>query len=437
MSPVYAEPEADSHASGSSVSRDDTSNEPQGAQRPEDRARLDKNAKSVGSGQGPQGRDKARSARSQRWDARGFLWKESTLNRVRKCGRVTVGPEGYVQVRHDQDSGTAGFSGLATCGSIWACPVCSAKIEAERREELADGQAGAAERGWQVAFLTITARHHKGDRLDTLWDRLTEVSRAIQQDKTVRDYHQDYGLIGHITRREVTHGANGWHPHIHRILFFDGSTEITQDHLDELMDEYMRVMVTASARVGLSKPMRSAQDLQLVDTGAERLADYLAKSDYDPSKMRSAQSVGFEMTSTHTKSGRKGSRTPWEILDSARLNGDADDLELWHEYEAATSGKRALVWSRGLKKMLSIGEKDDDDIVKQDHGGEQVLTIADWSPVQRMPFLGAALLDAVEIGGVQAGIDFCDDNLIPWLLMVDVDKDDGSGDDYQSWGTQG
>jgi len=34
---------------------------------------------------------------------------------------------------------SAGFGSLQTCGSPWVCPVCSAKIAAERRNELARG----------------------------------------------------------------------------------------------------------------------------------------------------------------------------------------------------------------------------------------------------------------------------------------------------------
>ncbi|WP_285250871.1 hypothetical protein [Pseudarthrobacter sp. fls2-241-R2A-168] len=35
----------------------------------------------------------------------------------------------------------AGFSGMATCGSTWACPVCSAKIAATRALDLAAADA--------------------------------------------------------------------------------------------------------------------------------------------------------------------------------------------------------------------------------------------------------------------------------------------------------
>ena len=35
------------------------------------------------------------------------------------------------------DGRRAGFGGLVTCGSVWACPVCAAKVATKRAEDLA------------------------------------------------------------------------------------------------------------------------------------------------------------------------------------------------------------------------------------------------------------------------------------------------------------
>src|SRR5699024_9970044 len=81
---------------------------------------------------------KSSEARTARWQALGILWDMSTLERVRKCGRVPVLPGGCVGVRKKvrKKSEAVGYAGLATCGSVWACPRCSAKIMAVRRLEL-------------------------------------------------------------------------------------------------------------------------------------------------------------------------------------------------------------------------------------------------------------------------------------------------------------
>jgi hypothetical protein len=41
----------------------------------------------------------------------------------------------------------------ATCGSVWACPVCSARIQAERADELLDAVETTQARGQKVVLL--------------------------------------------------------------------------------------------------------------------------------------------------------------------------------------------------------------------------------------------------------------------------------------------
>ena len=81
------------------------------------------------------------------------LRRLSTLKRVRKCGYCTAGAEGggpgLRLTANPKGGNIAGFSGLATCGSVWACPVCSAKIATRRAEELADVMRFGARTGVQ------------------------------------------------------------------------------------------------------------------------------------------------------------------------------------------------------------------------------------------------------------------------------------------------
>lgn len=103
---------------------------PRQTQRPAIHAgRLDKNANNFGNRS-----ENVDFTRIDRWVARGVLWEVSSLPRVKKCGRVTVRGSGHVDVRKTADA--VGFAGLHTCGSVWACMVCNAKIQAVRRLEL-------------------------------------------------------------------------------------------------------------------------------------------------------------------------------------------------------------------------------------------------------------------------------------------------------------
>src|SRR3954465_4235701 len=71
--------------------------------------------------------------RASRWAAREAVQKLSHRQNVRKCGRVRVAPT--VDLR--MADGRASFGGLVTCGAVWLCPPCQAKIAYHRALEVA------------------------------------------------------------------------------------------------------------------------------------------------------------------------------------------------------------------------------------------------------------------------------------------------------------
>ncbi len=56
-----------------------------------------------------------------------------TPQRQRNCGVVPVGSQVEVRIK----DGSAYYCGLETCGNVWLCPVCSAKIH-RRASELGE-----------------------------------------------------------------------------------------------------------------------------------------------------------------------------------------------------------------------------------------------------------------------------------------------------------
>ena len=50
----------------------------------------------------------------------------NTAERQRNCGVVPVGSQVEIRRKHD----SAYYCGVETCGNVWLCPVCSAKIRA-------------------------------------------------------------------------------------------------------------------------------------------------------------------------------------------------------------------------------------------------------------------------------------------------------------------
>lgn len=341
--------------------------------------------------------DSASVARVARWHARGVLWDWSSLERVRKCGRVAVDTQG-VGVR--ANGVAVGYSGLATCGSVWACPVCNSKVQAYRRLEVGVALETALATGG-AAFGAYTVRHTATADLDATWRALSRLWTAVGQDKGVRQLRRALGWIGYIRAAEVTYGRHGWHPHLHPLHLFD--RPVSDADVAALFATEYGAWSRAADRYGYAAPQVQAQDLHRVtrENAARDLADYFAK-------------VTWEMTSTQTKSAWRGvgSRTPWELLATFYTSGDLDDLDIWHAWEKGSKGKRALTWSRGLRERLGLlAESKDEDIAASVVGGreDEGFIIADWAPIRDNPQLGALLLNVIgPAGDWAAGRALCE-----------------------------
>lgn len=366
---------------------------------------LENNAKKVG---------REHEHRVERWSSRGVLWDVSTLRRVRKCGRVPVTTDGSVQVRRTA-AGAVGYAGLATCGSVWACPVCNAKIQAHRRLQVGVGLANGLGDGGGAAFGAYTLQHRQGQPLAGLWGSLSACWKSVQQSRAVRAQRAAMGFYGSLRAAEVTHGANGWHPHLHPVHLFE--RPVTPAEVAALHRVEFRAWRSAAVRLGLSAPAAAAQDLHRVEP--ERFGD--AMGDYFTKAAYPVTAVGWEVTSTQTKTRTRAaaSRTPWEVLRDFYTTGDLADLDLWREWEKASKGRHALDWSRGLKARLRVDQVGDDS--DEDTAGAVVGTkddtgfwVTDWAPVVATPALGARLLGVVAGEGWDAGRDFCTAHGISW-----------------------
>lgn len=312
--------------------------------------------------------------RRDRYDARHTLWRESRLKRVAFCGRFASGDTVTLKVTRSPDGNVAGMGGVQTCGSVWACPVCSEKINAGRQSELQDGIEAWLAAGKAVMLLTVTVRHHKHNRLKDLWDALSPAwnrttSGAGAQwngGKRIMGDKATFGIRGFVRVVETTYGENGWHPHIHSLLFLDEA--LTETQTADLSARLFGRWERALAKEGFSVAEQHGIDLRPVLAG-DGLADYFTKGTY-------AGGAAYEVTGSHAKRSGKG-RTPFQLLESVVTTGDADDLDRWHEWEQVSRGRRQLSWSEGMRDLLALGvEKTDEELAEEALGGEDLAKIS-------------------------------------------------------------
>lgn len=369
-------------------------------------------SRAVGAGRAPQApaRDNANScgswveaqdARRERWAAlTQVLWQISSLDRVRRCRRYRARGYEAVQVRARWPERRAHFAGLQTCGSVWACPLCSAKVLAGRADELVQVLDAWTERGGRVVMVALTMRHHQGQQLAELWGGLSEAWRGATGSRAARRALAD--VAGWVRRTESTVGANGWHLHVHALLFVPGDT--TDGEAQALGETMFAGWRRRLVSLGFGAPVAEdgGLDVRLLDlsTAVGAVADYVAKGNYRETP-RSPVGAALELAGP-AKRGRRENRATMQLLGDLARHGLADDAELWHEWEQASRGRRAIEWSRnGFRAEMLAGaeERSDEELAAEtDHGGELVceLAPAQWRAITRERRLPALLLELVE-----------------------------------------
>lgn len=376
--------------------------------------------------------------RRDRLAAQAVLWSVSRIDRVRHCGRYLSNDATGVQLRvtNTPEGRRGGFAGLQTCGSVWACPMCSAKVLARRQTEvetavthwLADDHDG----GWthpdlaggKVAMATFTVRHNSAQSAREVWDAVAVGWTGVTTGDRWQDTKVRFGvpavrvlksgprkgervsssILPWVRVAEVTHGDNGWHVHLHVVLFLP--SHVSDDGLADLYggmwSRWNAALVAAGYDGGLQVNTAAFMTGREV---AKRLSEYVTKNTYTGA----SSALALEITRGDLKAGRFGNRSAMGILADVAVNSDMPDddptkrrdLALWHEYEQASAGRRQMTWAVGARDLLGLGaEVEDKDIAAEEVGTEDdavvVLPGDSWAMLRTRPGRRAALLEAVE-----------------------------------------
>lgn len=319
-------------------------------------------------------------------------WKEG--NRVGACHYAVARNKDWdkpqVRVTRRVEDNRHRYKHLMACGSVWTCPVCASYISERRRAEFNELHSRVEAEGHQILFITQTFPHQ---REDSLKDNLAKFRKALKRYKSGRamaEIRKKYGHIGSVRVMEVTHGQNGWHPHCHEMWYLanpvggadlhsaamapDADDFIKKEYKAELAKfagELYELWAKACEREGLPRPSRERG--VHVQSG-EKAADYGAKWGFD-----------LEMTKWHIKAGKNGSRSPFQILESA-MNGDRHSVALFLEYAEAFRGVAQLYWSKGLKDRYGIKEFSDAEVLAQKDVKKEMVGVfaeAFWKALRR------------------------------------------------------
>lgn len=337
--------------------------------------------------------------KSRRHALRRAAGKLLPRERVSGCGQKSMG--GQVTIHHH--GGNAHFGGVETCGSVWHCPVCAAKVTEGRRADL-DALLAAHRAAGGVAFMaTLTIPHHRFQSCQELRQAVTTAWRKVKSGKAWVRSRERHRWLGDVRALEVTHGDNGWHPHLHVLILFH--PKATETDFYNFGGWLFSAWARAVERSGYGICSQGAFAWDKVDA-TEGAAEYVSK-----------WGAALELTKAHIKNGR-GGRTPFQILADYQARGYRRDGKLFQQYALAFKGARQLTWSVGLRDRYlgSPDEVPDDELATEPTMPETHTMTIDRALFREVAKRGltAELLTAVENGRLEGLIRFLRRYRIPW-----------------------
>lgn len=234
---------------------------------------------------------------------------------------------------------------------------------------------------------TFTVRHAWSHELAATHSGLMRAWRRFQQGREWASFRSRY-TVELVRSVEVTHGPNGWHPHLHCLV-------LTREPLPVDADD-TRVKGSAA---WMFERWADCVDIELgpehapspehgTDLRDAHKADYLSK-------------LCLEVTdAAAAKQGRKGHRTPWQILQDAQ-SGDVESARLWQVFAAAMVGRRFHAFTRGLGGLRAAArfQNDLEDAAEMERATViDVLTPREWDLCRDVPGFRARYLAACESG---------------------------------------
>jgi len=308
--------------------------------------------------------------------------------RVAGCGRRRIAADVDVKRRIVEvpatDSAPASkkfcayFSGVHRCGSVWECPVCSARIRVQRAEAVA--RAVEFYGFEQTAMLTLTVRHGLGHDLKAVRVGVANAYRRFTRGEPWKRFKAKYAVEHSIRALEVTHGAHGWHPHIHALLFLVGSIEQVLEARQWIRERWAKCV-----RAELGEAF--VPNCHGVDLRQYQHAEYIAKV------------AAWEIVDPGSKKGRGGNRSPAQIAADFVEHAAPRDAALWQAYCAGMRGAKMLEWSRGLAQLVAVREDESAADNESEQEDEIVATIRGdaWDRVRdRRAGFRCEILEAAE-----------------------------------------
>jgi len=212
------------------------------------------------------------------------------------------------------------WHGVITCRHIWTCPVCSAKLRAERLEQI---DAAMRKGGGRWQMLTLKFAHARGMPLAGLLDGLSKALRWVKQGGSMQRLWTRK-VSASVRATEVTFGsANGWHPHVHLLLRTAHWARCERRAFAQKWARAVERFLGVECLPSMEHGTHWSPPIDASHADERKRAAYLTK-------------LGAEIAGVG-----KQTHASWTVAERAAA-GDGHARALWIEFCEATSGRRML-----------------------------------------------------------------------------------------------
>ena len=307
------------------------------------------------------------------------------MHRVGQCLRAIVPDRKLVEIWLSSRKNKAHYRGLRTCGCVWVCPVCASRISEERRIEIGKVRKYYESNGYTTSMCLFTMSHSRADTFAVAVTDLISCYAAFTAGKGWQNIKDAYSVHGWCRALEFTHGSNGWHPHLHVLLW----------HFESDADKLRMAMSDRWCKILRTIDRRGKHGVAFNLTNATKdIENYVAKFGYSPEWLPE-----HEIGKAVIKKAHRGHRNPAQLLSDS-MAGDKQAGVLWREYAAFVAGRRQLEWSRSPspKALAGVVELTDAEIMEKHDESAWMLaqfTSVEWSRILRVNGAGT-LLDLAE-----------------------------------------
>lgn len=348
--------------------------------------------------------------RSKRWALRGRAG-QLIGGRTARCGFHPMSKTIPLRVHN----GAAHFSGVETCGSVWTCPVCASRVATRRADDVKSVIDAIEAEGGATYMMAFTLRHSRAQTAAETRAAVTGCWSKMLSRRAWKRLCAEYGITGYIRALEVTHGGNGWHPHLHTLLI--GDRELSSDETAACELAIFELWESIVAKTGNGWVKRSLFKFERAEN-SEMAGRYVVKWGADR-----------ELTQAHSKVARGGGLSPWGLLERS-MDGDRRAGALFREYAKAFHGARQLTWSGGLKARFGIDVPDDEIAAETaEEARAEVVGVVTATEYRNMHNAGVLpeLLGLAEKSGAPAVMSF----IARWRIEHPPAEPKDGGDDYE------